>query len=80
MSGEINYRARGGFQAIGDIKLLVEKKFIELEKCICAKMSYRQEYFRFEENKSVIVYISLYISNGILSKYILKNLKLKCLW
>lgn len=80
LSGEINFRARRGFQAIGDIKLLVEKKFVELEKSICTKMSYRQEILRFGENKSVIVYISLHIYNGILSKYILKNLKLKSIW
>ena len=60
-----------------DIKLLVEKKFIELEKCIYAKMSYRQECLRIGENKSVNVYRTLHNSNGILSKYILKNLKLK---
>ena len=53
-----------------DIKLLVENKFIELEKCICAKMSYRQECLRIGENKLVIVYITLHIYNGILSKYI----------
>lgn len=51
-----------------DIKLLAEKKFVELEKCICAKMSYRQKFLRIGENKSVNVYISLHISNGILSK------------
>ena len=63
-----------------NIKLLAEKKFVELEKSICAKMSYRQKILRFGENKSVIVYISLHIYNGILSKYILKNSKLKCIW
>ena len=52
--------------------MLAEKKFVELEKCKYAKMSYRQEVLRVGENKSVIVYINLHNSNGILSKYILK--------
>ena len=53
---------------IKDIKLLAEKKFVDLEKCICAKMSYRQEFLRIVGNKSVNVYISLHNYNGILSK------------
>ena len=63
-----------------DIKLLAEKKFVELEKCICAKMSYRQKSLRIGENKSVNIYISLHIYNGILSKYIFKKLKLKSIY
>ena len=40
-SEEIKFLAGGGFQAIEDIKLIAEKKFIDLEKYICAKISYR---------------------------------------
>ena len=69
--------SRRGLEVMEDIKLLVEKKFIDLEKWICVKMNFRQEFLGFGENKSVIIYISLHNSNGILSKYILKNLKLK---
>lgn len=50
------------------IKLIAEKKFIEVEKCICAKRSYRQEYLRIEEDKSINVYRTLHNYNGILSK------------
>ena len=39
-SEEIKFLAGGGFQAIEDIKLLAEKKFIELEKCRFWKMSF----------------------------------------
>ena len=55
-----------------NIKLIAEKKFVELEKCRYAKMSYRQKVLRVGEDKSVNVYITLHNSNGILSKYILK--------
>jgi len=55
-----------------DSKLIAEKKFVELKKCRYAKMSYRQELLRFVGNKSVNVYISLHIYNGILSKKIIE--------
>lgn len=56
-----------------DIKLLAESKFVELEKCICAKMSYRQEFLKVVGNKSVNVYINLHNYNRILSYLKKKN-------
>ena len=41
LSEEINYRAGGGFQGMEHIKLIAEKKFVDLEKCQFRKMSFR---------------------------------------